>query len=144
VVSKSCCPVCWELLTILGVNSEPIHCGRHLNLYFLKLPKWLPIEVLKVLLERIRALAAVELRTMVWKYRQTSLTTKQHGCTPSRDATSHANIAINVQDDFMLDKSDGLPDPVQPLAQSTDADVWCFPFFDSLRLKFSKWKSLSQ
>jgi hypothetical protein len=95
MVSKSCCPLCWESLTILGVNSEAfrVRCGRHLNLYFAKPPKWLPVDVLKKLLEQIRELAAVELCAMVWKYGQISPATKRHGHTPSQETNSNISIA---------------------------------------------------
>ena len=44
-VSKLCCPVCWELLALLG-DEKPLSLrGSHSTIYPVELPKWLPPEI---------------------------------------------------------------------------------------------------
>jgi hypothetical protein len=43
-VSKLCCPVCWELLALLG-DEKPLSLrGGHSTVYPVELPNWLPPE----------------------------------------------------------------------------------------------------
>jgi hypothetical protein len=55
-VSKSCCPVCWELLDVLNETySNMIHFTvrpPHQNLYPVCLPPWLPDDVLEKMIQR--------------------------------------------------------------------------------------------
>jgi hypothetical protein len=138
-ISKSCCPVCWEFLITFGVNPEspPFKRGRHSTLYFSELPKWLPLDVLETFLKRMRELAASELRTMVWKYRQMPNTPLVR--TPSQNVS----IASNLADDFMLSPSDNPKHHLGPSAKAGIASL-SFQYLDNLGLKFFKRKYTSK
>jgi len=45
-VSKLCCPVCWDLLAILGEGKQQLSLrGRHFKVYGVELPKCLPVDI---------------------------------------------------------------------------------------------------
>ena len=100
VVSKLCCPVCWELLRILGSNTSTAMCGRHSTLHFLHLPTWLPDHVVAALLQRFRTFASEELHKMHLKH---LATTKSHAHTPSQETKYASSIASDelVEDERM-------------------------------------------
>jgi hypothetical protein len=56
-VSKLCCPVCWEFLTLLRGETDDFKVrGRHTTVAPVDLPAWVPEEVMKEMVERFRAI----------------------------------------------------------------------------------------
>jgi hypothetical protein len=96
-VSKLCCPVCWELLDVLGVTEiKPL--GRHSTLSFHELPARLPGSVLNKLLNRLDVFLVAELRKMIDKFH----TQRKPGSpTPSQETAYNASLhSYNEQNDF--------------------------------------------
>lgn len=87
-VSKLCCPVCWELLSILEGKPPSVTRGRHSTLYFQHLPSWLPRQVLEKMLKRFRMFAAVELGRAHRKH----TSPRSHAQTPSEETAYAASI----------------------------------------------------
>jgi hypothetical protein len=46
-VSKLCCPVCWELFKLLGLEESLSLRGSHSTIYPVELPSWLPSEIVE-------------------------------------------------------------------------------------------------
>lgn len=70
-VSKLCCPVCWDLLSILknersknGQEKGLVVCGRHPTLHEVDLPRWLSLEVLKAMVDQYESKLYEELMGM--------------------------------------------------------------------------------
>lgn len=64
-VSKLCCPVCWELLAILGKENPLLLRGRHSTIYAVELPKWLPSEIVDEMNERFQIYLRREIKIML-------------------------------------------------------------------------------
>ena len=53
VVSKLCCPICWEFLQVLRGDSRDFNVrGYHTSFYPVELPSWLPEHVLTDMVKR--------------------------------------------------------------------------------------------
>lgn len=66
-VSKLCCPVCWELLMILG-NKDNFHIdGYHKTLFQVELPDWLPLEMVVKLTTRFEEILLQQIGTLAKK-----------------------------------------------------------------------------
>lgn len=81
VVSKLCCFVCWDVLTILrmlGGNSQDfVVRGRHTTLFAIDLPHWLPESVVVQMVGLYRNRLLKELVTMMKRKRTYSDTPLQ-------------------------------------------------------------------
>jgi hypothetical protein len=64
-VSELCCPVCWELLTILTEETPLALRGCHSMIYPVELPKWLPSEVVDEMNERFQNHLRQEIEIML-------------------------------------------------------------------------------
>jgi hypothetical protein len=85
MVSKKCCPVCWELLEEMrGAESNLRVQGFHPILYAVELPGWLPTNIVENMVKRFeehlrQALAlTVELEGMRTAQRQVMEKRGQH------------------------------------------------------------------
>jgi hypothetical protein len=104
-VSKLCCPVCWELLELLG-RDQPISLrGRHSTIYPVELPKWLPPEIVDKMNERFQRHLGQEIRIMLKGAQQLE------GVTTRNRHVSHeseSNISV-ASTNFSVDLEDFRP-----------------------------------
>jgi uncharacterized protein YktA (UPF0223 family) len=68
MVSKLCCPACWQLLQILGKSDRPSTlftvCGYYSVLYPIEMPVWLPEEVISKLIKFFQPMLVNLLKSM--------------------------------------------------------------------------------
>ena len=69
-VSKLCCPVCWDVLELLrneqgGTRAEFIVRGRHAVLSPVQLPIWLPIEMVKRMLQIYKQILVDKIKVLM-------------------------------------------------------------------------------
>jgi hypothetical protein len=93
VVSKLCCPVCWQLMEILRGDSEDFRVrGRHTTMFPVGLPSWLPIDVLQQMVDRFKKFLLDELVTMVQSSERLA-STRRHNRNPSQQSESGLSVA---------------------------------------------------
>ena len=140
-VSKLCCPVCWELLDILG-NPKSKQQGRHSTLYFHALPSWLPEEALNELIGRFGSFLATELEKMIDKYQNSK---KSQSPTPSQETACALSLASwdlheageGPSADFHLDSSTAAENKLD--GNKVDESMFTRPWHDlfgKLRRRF--------
>jgi hypothetical protein len=89
-VSKLCCPICWELLDILG-DERPSLRGSHSTIYPVELPGWIPPEIVEELEKRLQKHLHDEIEIMLSGVAEQPATIRRN-----RHATheSESNISI--------------------------------------------------
>ena len=66
MVSKRCCPICWELLDILRGETNPFRVrGRHATLFPVELPEWLSPQVVDEMITRFQEILYDEILRML-------------------------------------------------------------------------------
>ena len=66
VVSRRCCPICWELLDILRGETKRFRVrGRHATLFPVELPEWLPPQVMDEMITRFQEILYDEILRMM-------------------------------------------------------------------------------
>jgi hypothetical protein len=104
-VSKLCCPVCWELLQLIGGDTDSFKVrGFHTTLYTVELPSWLPRDVVEKMVDLYGAHLRHELNRMMELPFNLS-----HNRTPSG------------QSDWSVQSGESLPDA--PKGSSTSDDL---------------------
>lgn len=102
VVSKLCCPICWEFLQILrGDTRDFIVRGYHTSLYPVELPSWLPEHVLTDMVKRferhLRRELDIFLQTPPGGHRDVPAT-KTHKIVESFDSAISASSASSLSE----------------------------------------------
>jgi hypothetical protein len=64
-VSNLCCPVCWELLALLGRETAISFRGSHSTIYPVELPEWLPYEIVEEMKKRFQKHLRKEIEIML-------------------------------------------------------------------------------
>lgn len=94
-VSKLCCPVCWEFLSLLrGEDSKMVLSvrGCHSIIYPVRLPAWLPEDIVKKMVKRFQTHLRHELNVMMSHMvaPQPPTTVPRH----HRNTESESNISV--------------------------------------------------
>lgn len=64
-VSKLCCPVCWELLVLLGSEIPLSFRGSHSTIHPVELPEWLPYEIVEEMKKQFQKHLRKEIEIML-------------------------------------------------------------------------------
>lgn len=76
-VSKLCCPICWQLLSILRGSSEDLAVrGGHPDLYPVEMPQWLPKDIMLKILAYVDQLLVDQVIIMMMN--EANTTSKRH------------------------------------------------------------------
>ena len=98
-VSKCCCPVCWELLKIMG-SEDNFHVeGYHKSLFQLELPDWLPEKIVARLTIRFEDILKQQITNFMGRY-------KRHNRTPSAQSGDGFSSDSSVGEDDVVDAQD--------------------------------------
>ena len=107
--SKLCCPICWELLSILRPDDAFHVRGHHSTVYPVELPSWLPDDTVQEMLDRFTNFLSREITTMIAEDR---IAQKQgHLRTTSLESNSGLSVASDDSDQFDLAKGIDAPPP---------------------------------
>ena len=102
LVSKLCCPICWELLSILRPNDAFHVRDHHSTVYPVELLSWLPDDTVQEMLDRFTNFLSSEITTMIAEDR---IAPKQgHLGTTSLESNSGLSVASDDSDQFDLAK----------------------------------------
>ena len=64
-MSKLCCPVCWELLVLLGSKIPLSFHGSHSTIHPVELPEWLPYEIVEEMKKQFQKHLQKEIEIML-------------------------------------------------------------------------------
>jgi len=92
VVSRRCCPICWELLDILRGKSQRFAVrGRHATLFPVELPEWLSPQVVEEMITRFQGILYDEILRML-KFESSD------NRPPSRQSTSASSTGSHTDE----------------------------------------------
>jgi hypothetical protein len=97
-VSKLCCPVCWELLNLLGGDNRLSLRGHHLTVYPVELPEWLPHDIVTQMMGQFQKYLRDEVTTMLMKDEQKAANRRSHHAShKSESAVSVVSTIFNPE-----------------------------------------------
>jgi hypothetical protein len=86
-VSKLCCPICWKLFNIFWNSYDTLQVhGHHSTVYPVELPPWLPLHIVKSMVDKFMEQLCCELTCLIYKQEQTLSTIS--GCSDPQASPS--------------------------------------------------------
>ena len=129
VVSRRCCPICWEVLDILRGDTDRFRVrGHHATLFPVELPEWLSPRVVDEMIIRFQEILYNEILRML-KFEASDKRPPSRQSISNLSTGSHTNesplqtdeVKINIFKAQLSDKGNLFNDPDEELRNSSES-----------------------